>query len=381
MLPGESLQAGGVRGAKTTVVACTLGFLPVGCASPCFDDGLAQGGCPSEDTDTNATSDTEDTDSATMGATDSADETAGDETLGSGGGSGYDCPDFEELLVPQVPTFQLIIDRSGSMDDDFGGTSRWEATKDTLINPQGGVVTSLQSQIRFGVALYSNPMDSMTCPTLETLAPQLDAADEITTLLDASMPGGDTPTGESVEIVASDLAADDWPGEKIIVLTTDGEPDTCELREPETDDEIALARGTAVDAVAAAHANDIRTFVISVGDDVAADHLQDLANAGQGVADGEPDAEFYVANDTDALVSAFESIVAGIRSCRFDLAEPLVAEQAPDCEVSVNETPVPYDDPNGWTPAGEMQIELQGDSCDSIQEGVVVVTFNCGCQE
>lgn len=369
-----------MRGVKTTVIASTLGSVLGGCASPCFDDGLAQGGCPSEDTET--ATDTETDGPATMSATESAEGTgSGDETIGSGGGSGYDCPDFEEVLLPQTPTFQLVIDRSGSMDDDFGGVSRWDATKDTLIDPQDGVVTQLQSQIRFGVALYSNPMDQMMCPSIDTLAPQLDAADEITTLLDASMPGGDTPTGESLEIITADLLNDDWPGEKIIVLTTDGEPDTCDLREPETDEEVAAARGAAVDAVSGAFTNGVRTFVISVGDQIAEDHLQQLANAGQGVADGDPDAEFYVANDTDALLSAFESIIAGIRSCSFDLAEPLAAEQAPGCEVSVNETAVPYDDPNGWTQSGDMQISLQGDACSEIQQGVVVVKLNCGCEE
>lgn len=371
-------QADLVRGAKATVIGSALGSLLGGCASPCFDDGLAQGGCPSADTDV-ATATTTGTD--TDRDSNSAEGTAPrDETAGSGGG-GFDCPDFEEVLLPQTPTFQLVIDRSGSMDDDFGGVSRWDATKETLVNPKNGVVTQLQSQIRFGVALYSNPMEAKTCPSIDTLAPQLDAVDEITTLLDASTPTGDTPTGESMDLIVADLLADDWPGDKIIVLTTDGEPDTCEQRDPETDEEITQARGTAVDAVSGAFTDGIRTFVISVGDEVGEDHLQDLANAGQGVSDGDPDAEFYVANDTDSLLGAFGAIIAGIRSCRFDLGEPLTAMQAPACEVSVNDTPVPYDTPNGWTQSGEMQIELQGDACTEIQQGVVIVELNCGCEE
>ena len=302
-----------------------------------------------------------------------------DETAGSGGFGG-ECPDFAEVLLPQVPTFQLVIDRSGSMDDDFGGVSRWDATKQTLIDPADGIVTELQSQIRFGVSLYSNPGGG-GCPDLEVLAPQLDAADEITTLLDGTMPDGDTPTGESLELITADLLADDWEGEKIIVLTTDGEPDTCAEPEPMSDEEIAQARGAAVDAVTGAFDQGIRTFVISVGDDVGEDHLQDVANAGQGVAEGDPDAEFYVANDTDALVAAFQDIISGIRACTFTLDEPLTADQAPGCEVTVNDSPVPFDDPDGWALDGEMEIELQGGACEGIQEGVVVVELNCGCQE
>jgi len=374
-----------VRGANATTIACMLVWLPTACAKPCFDDGLAQGGCPTQDTDTddagtddNGTMDGTAGGEATMGADATATDTA-DDTAGSGGFGG-ECPDFSEILLPQVPTFQLVIDRSGSMNDDFGGSSRWDATKQTLIDPADGIVSELQSQIRFGVTLYSNPNGNQ-CPDIEALAPQLDAADEITTLLDGTMPDGDTPTGESIEIITADLLADDWEGEKIIVLTTDGEPDTCEEPEPMSDREVAAARGAAVDAVTNAYDQGIRTFVISVGDDVGEDHLQDIANAGQGVADGDPDATFYVANNTDALVAAFQEIIAGVRACNFDLGEPLTPEQAPGCEVTVNESPVPYDDPNGWALDGEMQIELQGDACTQIQDGVVVVELNCGCQE
>ncbi len=370
-------------GLKATAVAGAIGVSLTACADPCFDDGLAQGGCPSNDTET--ASETDDTDSAgSQSGTDSAateteTETAG-ETMASGGGSGFECPDFEEVLLPQTPTFQLVIDRSGSMDEDFGGLSRWDATKETLTDPQTGVVSQLQSQIRFGVALYSNPMEADGCPTIETLAPQLDAADEITTLLDANMPDGDTPTGESLTQITGDLLADDWPGEKIIVLTTDGEPDTCEEPQPETDEEIAQARGSAVDAVTNAFSEGIRTFVISVGSEVGEDHLQDLANAGQGVANGDPDAEFYVANDTAALLAAFEAIVAGVRPCTFELSEPLVPEQVPDCELTVNDDAVPFDGPNGWTQTGDTEIELQGNACTGIQEGVVIIELNCGCE-
>lgn len=368
-------------GLNRNVAAAAVGLSITGCADPCFDDGLAQGGCPSVETETETQADTDETDSAaaTESASASGTDSAGD-TAGSGGGGEFECPDFDEVLLPQTPTFQLVIDRSGSMDEDFGGVSRWDATKQTLTDPQMGIVSALQSQIRFGVTLYSNPMGSRGCPTIDALAPQLDAADEISTLLDGHMPMGDTPTGESLELIAADLLADDWPGEKIIVLTTDGEPDTCEQPDPETDQEIAQARGAAVDAVTSAHANGIRTFVISVGSEVGEDHLQELANAGQGVGGGEPDAEFYVANDTEALVAAFESIIAGVRTCTFDLSEPLAPAQIPDCELLVNDAAVPFDDPDGWVQTGDTEIELQGGACGGIQEGVVIIELNCGCE-
>src|SRR5690606_19245833 len=116
----------------------------------------------------------------------------------TGGGSGLDCPQLEEVLLPQIPTFQLVVDQSGSMGEDFGGTSRWEAVESTLVG-NDGVVTQLQSSIRFGISLYRH--DTGTCPDVQSLAARLDAANDIAELFASEMPAGETPTGESLEII------------------------------------------------------------------------------------------------------------------------------------------------------------------------------------
>jgi hypothetical protein len=351
----------------------------VSCADPCFDDGLAQGGCPQEtepsSTATEPATATEDA-SATRG--DATDPDGTETEVGTIGGTGLECPQLEEVLVPQIPTFQLVIDQSGSMAEDFDGNSRWEAVEGTLVGPDG-VVTQLQSNIRFGASFYDNPMMG-TCPDVLSIAPQLDAGDEIAALFASEMPGGDTPTGESIELITGELLDDVWEGEKVMVLATDGEPDTCEVPEPMNQAETDMVRGVAVDAVAAAYAAGIRTFVISVGPEIAEEHLQELANAGQGVQAGGSDAEFYVANDNASLVAAFNSIVAGLRPCTFTLESPLPATAAPACSLTINDASFPYDDPEGWVVRDdEITIELQGAACDAIQEGIVAVNLMCSC--
>ncbi|MBC8073633.1 MAG: VWA domain-containing protein [Deltaproteobacteria bacterium] len=357
----------------------TIGLLTTawaGCAKPCFDDGLDQGDCPAVGVDTTGGSDDA---SETVGATTTSPtttaDTTNDPTLGTGSGGQFECPELEEVLLPQTPTFQLVVDRSGSMDEDFGGVSRWNAMVETLVGGDG-VVTRLQSDIRFGLTLYSN--DGMQCPTVDSLGPQLDAADEISTALAATGPVGDTPTGESL-VVATQLVLDDtWEGEKVLVLATDGEPDTCAIPDP-MGAEVDQVRGVAVDAVTAAFEQGIRTFVISVGPELAEEHLQDLANAGVGADAGDP-ATFWVASDTDSLVAAFDAIVAGIRSCEFALDKPLTAQLAPSCTVTVNDTPVAYQDANGWDLPDENTLELVGTACESIQQGVVAVALSCTCE-
>ncbi|MCH9681963.1 MAG: VWA domain-containing protein [Deltaproteobacteria bacterium] len=380
---------GGRVGARALAIVsasfATVGSLTIGCADPCFDDGLAQGGCPevpaasTEGSTGRATDDA--TATATRGgggdATDAVDSTA-ESTAASGGGDGLDCPEFQEVLLPQIPTFQLVVDQSGSMDEDFGGTSRWEAMRETLIGP-AGVVTELQSSIRFGVSLYRNPASGM-CPEVQSLLPQLDAADEIAGLLNGEQPGGDTPTGESFALITDELLADRWKGDKIIVLATDGEPDTCAIPEPADAAETDIVRAVAVDAVAAAFNDDIRTFVISVGTNIAEAHLQDLANAGVGTAPGDPDAPFYVANDTTALVDAFNDIVAGLRPCTFALSTPLMDDLAPSCEVTINDAPVPFGEADGWGLPDAETLELRGTACEAIQQGVVSISLVCSCE-
>ncbi|MCA9651004.1 MAG: VWA domain-containing protein [Myxococcales bacterium] len=347
-----------------------VGLGASGCAKPCFDDGLAQGGCPETPAASETVTETDTNASATQGTMTNS---SVDDTIGTGGADAIECPELEEILLPQIPTFQLVVDQSGSMDEDFGGVTRWEATENTLVG-NNGVVTRLQSSIRFGVSLYHNNLVG-ACPDVLTLPPQLDAADEISGLLAMNMPGGDTPTGESFDVVLTDVLADPWEGDKVIVLVTDGEPDTCDIPEP-MGPEIQQARDRSTEAVTAAFDAGIRTFVIGVSTGIAEDHLQDLANAGVGATD----APFWVANDVDGLVDAFDDIVAGLRPCDFALAAPLMDDLAPTCEVTINDAPVPFDDPDGWGLQDPETLVLQGSSCAEIQEGVVNIRLRCPCE-
>lgn len=357
-----------------------VALVVVGCADPCFDDGLAQGGCPERGTDATDGADASQTEGASDPTAASMDATTpADDTQGSGGAEGAECPQLDEVLLPQVPTFQLVVDQSGSMNEDFsGGATRWEAMRTTLVDPGDGVVAQLQSSIRFGLSLYHSTDMGATCPEISSFPPQLDALDEITTILQMEVPEGETPTGESMQQIVSDLAADAWEGEKIIVLTTDGEPDTCAIPDPMGGD-VDTVRQMTVDAVAGAYEMGVRTFVISVGTEIGEDHLQAVANAGVGNDAGDPDAQFWVANDTQALVDAFNAIVDGVRPCDFSLSKPLTADLAPSCDVTVNDASIPYDDPDGWALEDETTLELQGDACAALQEGVVTVKLNCTC--
>jgi hypothetical protein len=346
----------------STGLALAAGFAQ-GCAQPCIDDGLGQMNCP-EGADAEADG---------TGSSSEADATADEET---GEGEGMTCDLFSLDLTPQTPTIVLLVDQSESMTAAFDTTDRWTAIRDTLLDPMNGVVTTLQDEVRFGLSLYSSNDGHMggTCPILTETPPALDNLPAIQMVFDDSGgPLGDTPTGESLALVAAALAMDQAPGDKYVVLATDGEPDTCAMPDPQ------MGQPESVMAAQEAFAQGIETFVISVGEEISEMHLQDLANAGAGVQAGDPDAPFYMALDQQALLDAFTEIVQGVRDCQIDLVDPIFPDKANLCTVLVNMEEVPFDDPNGWQVNAEDEIELVGTACTSIQEGEVTIEMECDC--
>ncbi len=362
-----------IRSASFALVVASHGGF-VACADPCVDDGLAQ---KAECASASATATVGAEDTSGSGTGDGS-QTETDPSAGTGSGGSYECPALDLTLEPHIPTIQIVLDRSGSMRRDFDGVERWLAVRNTLVDPADGAITQLESEVRFGISMYTADMNS--CPIIDALPPALDAADEIRMLIDATEPGGSTPTGESLSLAMQTLLNDTFDGEKFLVLATDGEPDTCAVPEPMTPQEIEDARAHSVDAVSTAYQAGIPTYVISVGSEIATDHLQEVANAGVGKQPGEPDAPFYQALDQVSLIAAFDDIVAGVRDCKVELDKPLTDQLAPSCDVAINDAVVPYDDPDGWRLDGETTVELLGTTCVAIQEGTVTISMTCTCE-
>ena len=342
------------------------------CADPCLDDGLGQMFCPEDDTSAMSGTETVDTgDTVVTGDGDPGTESSDTEA----------CPVLDVILIPQIPTLQLLVDQSGSMDQDFGGDTRWNVIVDVLTNPQNGIVPQFESSIRFGLTLYTSLEGNMggQCPMLTEVAPALDNYNAIDMTMSMSTPVQDTPTGESLDLTWQTLDAFPEPGLKYIVLATDGLPDTCDVPNPPDQMAQAMADAASVAAAEAAYAAGIPTFVISVGDQVGQAHLQDMANAGQGVGPNDPDATYYEALNQGALVDAFNSILAGVRSCRLDLMTPLTDEEAANCTLEVNGNVVDLGDANGWQLNNSMEVELLGTACDTLQGGTSSVQMECSC--
>ena len=326
-------------------------------ACSCGDDGGETGGGSSVDAAANGSNGTA---SANGGATGQGGD-SGTPTVTVGGqggdeptsGAGGACADITINFAPVIPSVMLLIDQSGSMDEGFGDEgTRWEVLYETLMDPVDGVVTQLQGQVRFGLALYTS--NGNECPGSLGVPIALDNRDAIDAVYGPEDPDGGTPTGDAIDATVPGVVAFAEEGPKFIVLCTDGEPDTCE------DDD----------------------------DEVGEPHLQDMANAGVGLpftdADDEPEeAPFWQALDADGLALAFDEIINGVRSCVLTVDGAIDPDKACDGQVRVDGEDIPCDDPNGWKLNSPTEIELQGDACDLIQSGehTVDATFPCEAAE
>jgi hypothetical protein len=301
---------------------------------------------------------------------------------------GDNCPAVTVNLTAVIPDVMLVLDQSGSMTDDFGGIQRWEAMRNALFGPNGGqnndgIIFQLQGQLNMGATLYTSRDASPTCPELVDTPLALNNAQAIEDLLaPPAVPIEDTPTGESVDAVVANFQDNGNP--RVIVLATDGLPDTCANHDPDTAEEQAAANVVAETSVVNAFKADIRTFALSIGPEVSQDHLQRLANGGQGIpldTVGPDAAKLFQADSPAELADAFETIVGDIRSCDIDVDGEVDLERADEGTVILEGETLTYGEDADWFMVDEDTFRLNGAACETFKATADVelsAEFPCG---
>lgn len=312
--------------------------------------------------------------------------------FGDGGvsmGDGSVCGQLELATDRVIPNIMMIVDRSGSMRRDFEGDcpftgngcpnsgtpnpdfgeARWNSVEDALVGANG-LVRRLDSIARFGLTLYWKPgedppstSDGGMCASTDgvSLTASLDNADSIAASFSANEPGGYTPTAEAIEAVTNSLIATPPPeGPTVYLLATDGLPNGCDQNGGSID------RNNSVGAVDRAFGLGTPTFVLGVNFDDS--HLQDLANAGQGVASG---ATLWTANSVSELQTALEQIVVQNIPCTVSLTDGTIdTAQACAGEVRLNGEVLACDNAErGWRAIDGNAIEIMGSACQDWRGG------------
>lgn len=321
------------------------------------------------------------------------------------------CAAIDVVVEKIVPTVLLLIDQSSSMEYDFTGAnlmppnfpnSRWVKLRESLMDPDGGIVKKYENDVEFGLALYGanngneKPPAVAECPIMKTVAFAKGNHAAIEAVYAPELPIDDTPTPDAVLAAAGldpagipldgGFAATPTGRPKIIVLATDGEPGRCGSFDSLELTGAPASQQAVVDAVTAAYRAGIKTFVITVGDSVSESHQQKVANAGFGYfpggADAGPDAQAPLVRTTSQaqLAAAFDSIIFGVRSCSFKLAGSVVPGTEGQGEVKVNGASVTLNSPDGWKLNSPTEIEFVGAACTTIKtsDAKVSVRFPCG---
>jgi hypothetical protein len=337
-------------------------------------------------------------------------------------GSEMGCNDLTVETKEVTPTVVLLVDNSSSMFEPR--EMLWDPLHTVLMKDGDGIVASLQEKVRFGFTSYrgSKTINDPACPNLFEVEPNLQNYAAINTRYETQSKEykqGDkweTPTGAALRKVAEKLAAynPDPPGPKYIVLVTDGNPNTCGALDPQ------CGSDESIKAVQDAKAMGIGTFAVGIGDIVTTNsgceavwgrcgvlHLQDVANAGQGLpvqappdglryqactptqmlaatyaAVGAPGgtAPYFTAANEAELKTALSGLLNSVASCTYDMNATVVGNPALGT-VKINGVDVPYNDPNGWKlEDNKVQVTLQGTACDTFKSmpgAKLLVSFPC----
>jgi hypothetical protein len=333
------------------------------------------------------------------------------------------CADVDVALAKIRPKVLLLLDQSSSMhhnvlpsgpSNECNPSCRWTVLKDVLIGPAsspGGLVKQLEPEADLAVEMYSatdpDPDDednSYLTGTVEAVCPRFNgrrfdgltfaenAFASIDALLRPARVDDDTPTGPAVRTVVGltedggvtdgGFASLATASPKVVVLVTDGEPMLCGENEPSN-----AGRSAVVAAVQQTYAQNIRTFVIAIGDTTAEaqQHFNAVANAGQGQDPATGDAGAIRPSTQQQLVDALRQIVLGARTCAFDLNGTVQAGLERHGTVTLNGAPVPFDEPGGaeegWRLVTPSRLELVGAACatfKSTPDAQLTARFPCG---
>jgi hypothetical protein len=291
------------------------------------------------------------------------------------------------LTLDQLrPAVTLLVDQSGSMRAGYptrdSGQTRWQLVRQALLDPTTGVVQSLQQSIQFAFVFYTsrNGFAGGTCPMLSEVPAATGNYEAIRQLYDQSAPDDDTPTGAAVTQVTREIAEANRRVPEVILLVTDGDPDTCEQPDPQDGQDAAIT------AVTQAYAAGIELYVLGVSSDISGDKLQQLANAGQGRptnavwgVDALAAEPFQASDSVAGLTEQLRGILARVPLCEVELDRDVGVEELTDRAVVLDGKALHYGDPDGFTLKDARHLEIQGKACDTLRAAGKRLSVRVSC--
>lgn len=316
-------------------------------------------------------------------------------------------------------SLELIVDTSGSMDQDAPGRTRgskWEATRQALLQ----AFDRMPASTGIGVVFYpdldngnngnNNADDDDDGPcldkqvdvplrVLEPVGSQHRAL--IRRAFQNQSPRGGTPTHDAYVFGLDELNATALPGPRFAVVITDGIPTfSLECDRSGRDGDNAVDPGPLVTEAANALTRGTKTFVIgSPGSEDARESLSRMAEAG-GTAipgcshDGPQYCHFDMTETQDfasGLAEALGQITGVALSCAYDIPSPPNGGQLDPTKINVLFSPgggtqeviaqsVDTNCAQGWRYSDDQsRVELCSDTCTRVRDSNGTLSLEFGC--
>ncbi|HET9930275.1 MAG TPA: vWA domain-containing protein [Polyangiaceae bacterium] len=319
--------------------------------------------------------------------------------------------------LPSV--LELVIDVSSSMKDPAPGTNRskWEVTRDALINAVPGPASGggLSSSIGVGLLFYPNtkstanpaPVDITSCVNTSAIVPpaQLGAANaaqrtKVRDAIQQAVLQQSTPTHDAYKYAFENgIQKTKLPGKKFMLLITDGTP-TLSLGCVNTTGSFNGVDPEPIVAQIQTAANaGIKTFLIgSPGSESNRNWMSRAARIGgtalPNCSDNGPNychMDMTTApNFSDELAKGLSSIVGAITPCNYTFPPPpsgqtidanlinVILTSSSGSQLAVRDDQ--GDCTQGWKLTSGNEIQLCADTCKAVQQDQSIsidVVFGC----
>jgi hypothetical protein len=289
------------------------------------------------------------------------------------------CTPGHLTLTRAQPTVMFVIDRSGSMDTQFGFTTRWRALSQALSQ----ALPPVDQTMAMGALVFPVQNSPLAClaPGEANLMPATGNVASLLSIVQNSSPNGATPTAASIDAAAASLRTVRAAGTaRALVLATDGAPDCNSALDPLTCVCANQGRGQlcgsgqaclddlrTVARIAAQTASGLPTYVIGIqdqADSVFVDALNQMAIAG-----GRPqvgaDTSYYSATSPSELTQAFQTIRDQVGSCVYLTAS--VPDAQGSIAIFIDGVQVPFDATGAegwlWGDRNNGELVLRGAAC------------------
>lgn len=294
-----------------------------------------------------------------------------------------------DLTIDELrPSVTLLVDQSGSMRQGYpsrgSAETRWMVVRQALLDPMQGVVATLQQSIQFGLVFYTshNGFSGGVCPILSSVSSATDNYEEIRSLYDGMSPDDDTPTGAAIDQVVKDIAAAQRKGPEVLLLVTDGDPDTCQVPDPQE------GQVQAISAAAQAFAQGVDFYVLGVSSDISGDKLQQLANAGKGKPlnavwgiDADAAQPYQASDNVAGLTAQLRDILARVPLCEVELERDIAVDELARSSVTLDGEALAYGAPDGFQLKDPRHLQIVGQACETLRVAGKRLSVSISCDD